>query len=149
MTSLRVYAIDGIVPTITDVTADLTTDDSYGVGSVIQVTVNFSEPVTLTGGPLTVNFDGGGTMTIADFTSSNVATGSYTVGATENSTDLYISGFASGAWTIKDNAGNDADVNILPENNLAFDRAIVIDTNPPTITSVTPLSSRALMPSGV
>ncbi len=130
-------SIDGSIPTIADVTADTTVDGAYGAGAAMDVTIHFSEQVSLTGGPITVNFDGGGSMQINDFTLSDTATGTYTVAASQNSADLYITGFSMGGAVIEDAAGNDADLTILPDNNLAFDRAIVIDTFAPTITSVT------------
>ena len=73
-------SIDGSIPTIADVTADTTVDGAYGAGATIDVTIHFSEQVALTGGPIIVDFDGGGSMQINDFALSTTATGTYTVG---------------------------------------------------------------------
>ena len=99
------------------------------------MTIHFSERVAHRR-PDNRQLDGGGSIN-NDFTLSDTATGTYTVAASQNSADLYITGFSMGGAVIEDAAGNDADLTILPDNNLAFDRAIVIDTFAPTITSVT------------
>jgi hypothetical protein len=130
-------AIDGILPEITDVTADMTSDGSYGVGTNIDVTLHFSEQVALTGGPITVHFDSGGSMQINNFALSNTATGTYTVAASQNSADLGVSSIDMAGASLTDAAGNITDTNILPDRDLAYDRAIVIDTVVPTILSVT------------
>ncbi len=50
--------LDAVAPAITSITST-TADGTYGVGSTVNVTVNFSENVTLAGGNLTVNLDAG------------------------------------------------------------------------------------------
>ena len=50
---------------------------TYGVGAAINVTVNFSEPVTLAGGTLRVDLDDGAWVTVAPFTNSTSAAGTY------------------------------------------------------------------------
>src|SRR5205814_65801 len=74
-------------PAISGVTST-TPNGSYGIGATINVTVNFSEPVTLAGGNLIINLSTGGTATIAPFTAATSAAGTYTVAAGQNSPDL-------------------------------------------------------------
>ena len=62
-----VLTIDGVMPEITDITADSTPDGSYPMGTNIDVTVHFNKPVSLTGGPINAIFNNGGTMVINNF----------------------------------------------------------------------------------
>jgi hypothetical protein len=61
-----VVKISDTTPTITSLTS-ATANGAYGVGATINVTVVFSQPVTLAGGALTVNLDSGGAVAIAPF----------------------------------------------------------------------------------
>ena len=57
--------------------------------------------------------------------------------ASQNSPDLDLTHFDMAGGSIKDAAGNNADMMILPDRSLAYDRNIVIDTDAPRILSVT------------
>ena len=81
--------IDAIIPTIASITS-VTTNGSYGETEAINVTVTFSESVTLAGGNLNITLDTGGFASILDgtCTAQTSCSASYTVGSGENSTDL-------------------------------------------------------------
>ena len=114
-----------------------TPNGTYGVGARINVTVNFSTPVTLTGGDLTIALNDGGTVTIAPFSDAATATGTYTVAAGDNTPRLDTSSplvlAASAALTDAD--GNDAALAIPAGASLANSRDFIIDTSPPTVIS--------------
>jgi hypothetical protein len=86
----KAIVIDGVAPTITSVTST-TADGSYNTTGNINVTVNFSEAVTLADGNMSVALDTGGIVTIAPFTGTS-AVGTYTPAAGQNSTDLNSTG---------------------------------------------------------
>ncbi|MDB9519100.1 Calx-beta domain-containing protein [Roseofilum reptotaenium CS-1145] len=122
------------LPTITSITST-TTDGTFGVGGTVNVTVNFSENVTLAGGNLTLNLDSGGTVILSPFSSSNSASGSYTVGTGENSTDLNSTGLTlAGGATLQDTTANNVTLTIPGGQSLADNKALVIDTTAPTVT---------------
>src|SRR6476661_7202844 len=128
----KAIVIETVAPTITSVTST-TPDGSYNTTGNINVTVNFSEAVTLAGGNMSVALDTGGTVTIAPFTGTS-AVGTYTPAAGQNSPDLNSTGItlAVGA-TLKDAAGNNATLTIAAGQSLADSKAIVVDTVVPTV----------------
>ena len=136
--TLATFVIDTTAPTITSVTS--TTDDgSYNEGDDVNVTVTFSEAVTLAGGNLVVTLETGTndrTVTISTISGSNTASGTYEVQAGDTSSDLTASGIALSAGSLSDAAGN-AMSSFAIGSNLASSSALVIDTTAPTITSVT------------
>ncbi|TAG20753.1 MAG: DUF4347 domain-containing protein [Oscillatoriales cyanobacterium] len=140
----KAIVIDGIVPTVTSVTST-TANGSYNTTSNINVTVNFSEAVTLAGGNMTVNLDTGGTVTIAPFTGTS-AVGTYTPATGQNSTDLNSTRItlATGA-TLRDSASNNATLTIPAGQSLADSKAIIVDTLVPnvTLTSTSPTTTNA------
>ncbi len=140
---------DTTAPTITNVTSS-TPNGTYGAGAAINVTVNFSEPVTLAGGNLNVTLDTGAVVAIGPFGPAASASGTYTVAAGQNSPDLNALSpltLAAGA-TLKDAAGNDAILTIPAGGNLADLKAIVIDTTAPTISVVKSVSPAGNQPPG-
>src|SRR5204863_8970050 len=107
-------------------------------GASINVTVNFSEPVTLAGGNLQVTLDTGAVVSIPPFGPAASASGTYVVAAGQNSADLNAARpLALSAGTLRDAAGNDCTLATPPGQNLADLKAIVIDTTAPAVTSVT------------
>ncbi|MDJ1169904.1 Ig-like domain-containing protein [Roseofilum sp. BLCC_M154] len=123
------------LPTLTSITST-TSDGTFGVGGTLNVTVNFSENVTLAGGNLTLNLDSGGTVTITPFTNANSASGTYTVGAGQNSTDLNSTGLTlAGGATLQDATANNVTLTIPPGQSLADNKALVIDTTAPAAPS--------------
>ncbi|MBW1817606.1 MAG: IPTL-CTERM sorting domain-containing protein, partial [Deltaproteobacteria bacterium] len=123
----KALVIDGIAPGIANVTST-SADGTYGVGDVIDVTVSFTEPLTLSGGNLTVNLDTGGSATITPFGPAASASGTYTVAPGENSPDLDSNSplVLEGGATLRDPANNDAALTIPPGQSLADSKAIAV-----------------------
>jgi hypothetical protein len=153
----RNIVIDATEPVVVDVSADPGfLDGSYKAGTIVPVTVTFSEAVTvdITGGTPTITLETGSTDAVVDYSSGSgttTLTFDYLVASGENSLDLNYVGTNSlvlNGGTIKDVSSNDA-ILTLPAtgagNSLAGNRAIVIDTIPPirinTITSSNPNGS--------
>ena len=118
-------------PTITSIDST-TADGLYGIGASIDVTVNFSEEVTLAGGNLTITLDTGDVVTIAPFTGMS-ASGTYSVGLGDVSADLDSTALArAGGASIEDSSGN-ALAGLTPATDLGDNRDIVIDGIPPAV----------------
>ncbi|MCE9562204.1 MAG: FG-GAP-like repeat-containing protein [Planctomycetes bacterium] len=134
--------IDTTAPVITSVTST-TADGFYKVGATINVTVNFSESVTLSSGTLTVNLDTGSSVIISSPFTGLSASGTYTVVAGQNSADLNSRSplILSAGATLVDVAGNNATLTIPVGQSLADLKAIVIDTLSPTATISAPSAS--------
>jgi gliding motility-associated-like protein len=132
--------IDGVVPTVTSVNSS-TANGAYKNGDIINVTLNFSEAITVTGTPqLTLN--SGGTASYASGSGTSSLSFSYTVQPTDASADLdYTSTTALGlnGGTLKDGAGNNATLT-LPSpgaaNSLGINKNIVVDNTIPVVSSV-------------
>jgi len=132
--------VDGVVPRVTGVTSD-TANGTYGVGTVIDVRVTFSETVNVTGTPR-LRLETGTTDRYATYASgsgSNTLVFNYTVQAGDTSSDLnYVatSSLTLNGGTIKDVAGNNATLT-LPSpgaaGSLGRNKNIVISTAAPTI----------------
>ncbi|WP_448545731.1 choice-of-anchor D domain-containing protein [Roseiflexus sp.] len=142
----RTWTVDAIPPAVTSVTST-TPNEVYGVGATINVTVNFNESVTLTGGSLQVNLNSGATVTIAPFSGVS-ASGVYVVGAGQNASDLdSVSLTLTAGATLRDAVGNSAILTIPAGQSLANWRDIVIDTTPPAPPTVTNPASATTVPS--
>ncbi len=148
-TNLVTYTHDNISPTVTGVTST-TPNASYKVGSLIAVTVTFSEVVDVTGTPQ-ITLETGSTDAVVNYASgsgSTVLTFNYTVAASETSANLdyqSTSALALIGGAIKDLALNNASLTLASPgaaNSLANNKAIIIDTTPPVITfsSISPVS---------
>jgi len=135
----KAIVIDGVNPTVSSLSST-TSNGSYKEGSVIAVTIAFSESVTVTGSPL-LALETGTTDRNATYSSgsgSNSLTFNYTVQAGDTAADLDItSGTTSldlNAGSIKDAANNDSST-ALPEpgaaNSLGLNKNIKIDTTAP------------------
>ncbi|MEA1984247.1 MAG: PGF-pre-PGF domain-containing protein [Euryarchaeota archaeon] len=134
----RDIVIDGIIPTVTDVSST-TSDGTYRAGDVINITVTFNENVYVTGMSQLI-LETGFTDWAVDYSSgsgSPTLVFTHTIQSGDTSFDLDYTATDSLSGTIKDNAGNDA-VLTLPSpgatHSLGDNRDIVIDTNAPTIT---------------
>jgi hypothetical protein len=127
----RHIVIDTTAPTLSSVTAN-PSSGTLGVGGSTVLTVSFSEPVTLSaGGTLTVALDTGATVTLTqDPSNPTVFTGTYTVKAGENSTHLNSTSLTLSGGTLKDAAGNDADLTISSTATLSANADIVVNTGP-------------------
>jgi hypothetical protein len=132
----RSWTVDAIPPAVTSVTST-TPNGVYGVGATINVTVNFGESVTLSGGSLQVTLNTGVTINIAPFSGVS-ASGVYVVGAGQNASDLdSVSLTLTAGATLRDAAENNAVLTIPTGQSLADLRDIVIDTTPPASPTVT------------
>ncbi|MDM8564975.1 FG-GAP-like repeat-containing protein [Candidatus Halobeggiatoa sp. HSG11] len=137
--------IDGIMPTISNTTAT-TADGTYIIGDTIDITIQFSEIVNVTGTPQ-LTLETGTTDTVVDYSSgsgTDTLTFTYTVASGENNSDLdYASTTALSGGTIKNAATNDADLT-LPSpgttNSLGDNKALVVDSIAATITNITTTS---------
>ena len=103
--------INGTRPTIASITSS-TADGTYGIGEDINVTITFSEAVTLNGGTLDLVLDAGTTLNFAAFSDANTATINYTVVAGDETTNLSVASNPSiaGGVTLRnilDNSPND------------------------------------------
>ena len=139
----KVEGSDTTAPTVSAVaiTSDPGDDDTYGLGDAVEVTVTFSEDVTVTGTPQ-LELDFGGTARTADYSNAiGVAVVfSYTVALDESDTD----GIAIGAdkltlngGTIQDEAENDA---TLTHDAVAADSGQKVDGSDTTVPTISSLS---------
>ena len=136
----KAIVIDTIAPVVTSVTSS-TADGTYKVGSVINLQVGFSEGVIVIGTPqLTLNLGATNrTVNYKSGTGSGTLTFSYTVQAGDTSADLDYVSATSLAGTITDLATNAATLTLPTPGaagSLGANKAIVIDTTAPTVTSV-------------
>src|SRR5207245_4139917 len=92
--------------TITNV-ASPTANGSYKAGSLIVITVAFSEAVTVTPTP-NLALNSGGTANYVSGSGTGTLTFNYTVQAGENSPDLDYTSTTALSGTIKDAQGNNA-----------------------------------------
>ena len=111
-----------------------TADGSYKEGSTIVITVTFNEAVT-SAAQITVTLDTGETVLLSHSATNSTLTGTYTVGAGKNSSDLTVSSY------VLTSAPTDIDGNVMSAttvptgtSNIAGSKAIVIDTTAPTQT---------------
>jgi hypothetical protein len=118
----KAIVIDTTAPTITSVTSS-TANGTYGAGTSINVTVNFSEFVTLVGGNLQVTLDTGAVVSIAPFGPATSATGTYLVAAGQTSADLNASSpLTLSAGSLRDAAANNCVLTIPAGQNLSDSR---------------------------
>ena len=86
--------IDTTAPTVTSVVASGTGITAgagdLAAGSVVTLTVNLSEAVTVAGGTPTLTLNDGGTATYTGGSGTNALTFSYTVAAGQNTADLAV-----------------------------------------------------------
>ena len=131
------WTYDSIAPTVTSVTST-TTNNSYGVGNSINITLTFTKNVTLSGGNILITMETGTTdqiVSISSVSDSITAVGTYIVQSGDTSNALTVNSIGLSDGTLQDIAGNDMIFNIV--SNLAATSAIVIETTAPTITSIT------------
>ena len=131
--------IDTATPTISSLTS--TTPDGYAIpGDDVNITVTFSEAVTLGGGNFRIALETGAsdqTITISSISASTTTFGTYTVLENHESLDLTATGISLSAGTLRDAAGNSADLSLPVGSNLANNSDIIVDGVIPTVVSVT------------
>lgn len=120
--------VDNRRPTITRFTST-TPDGTYGVGAAIVVEAVASEAVR-PGSMFAVLLDTGATVTVAAATAGTVLSGTYVVGAGENSPRLSVRSYTLGS--VLDLAGNAMNTVRVPpgSDNLGGSRSLVVDTRP-------------------
>lgn len=129
--SATALTVDTVAPTVSNVTS---TDGFYKAGESVDIVVNFSTAVAISGTPqLTLNTDNspGSADAAVDQSglSGSAVTFAYTVGTEHYSSDLdYESTTALSAGTyIRDVAGNDATLALPALGTFAGAQAVVID----------------------
>ncbi|SHH07585.1 hypothetical protein SAMN04488522_1131, partial [Pedobacter caeni] len=136
----KAIVIDGIAPTVASVNSS-TANGSYKAGAVINVTLNFSEAITVTGTPQ-LALNSGATANYASGTGTSSLAFTYSVQPTDASPDLDYTSTAAlslNGGTLKDAAGNDATLTLAAPgaaNSLAANKNIVIDNTAPLVSSV-------------
>lgn len=118
-----------LAPTVSSITSSVASG-SYGVGSIIGIIVNFSEPVTSTGN-VTVNLNSGGSCSF-NVTTNSQGSCNYTVGAGQSANPLSVSSISG---TLVDSDGNSMS-NFAPAINLSQSKNIIIDNDVPVISGV-------------
>ncbi|MEJ2766993.1 DUF4347 domain-containing protein, partial [Photobacterium sp. MCCC 1A19761] len=140
--SLTNVRVDSVSPTVTGVSAS-TADGQYNAGDTIALTVSFDEAVTVTGSPRLL-LETGNTDRYAIYTSGSGSTAlvfEYLVQEGDTASDLDYTGTTAlelNSGTIKDSNGNAADLTLASPgsaNSLGANKAIVIDTTQPTVTT--------------
>ena len=121
-------------PTTTSVLESPSTGD-LNAGNTVTLTLNMSEAATVntTGGTPTLTLNDGGTATYTGGSGTNALTFSYTVGAGQNTADLAVTAVNLGTATVKDGAGNAANLTGAVTNPSG---TLQIDTTAPTVSSV-------------
>ena len=129
--------IDTTAPTVGSVVASGTGitagSGNLGAGSVVTLTVNLSEAVTVAGGTPTLTLNDGGTATYTGGSGTNALTFSYTVGAGQNTADLAVTAVNANGATVKDGAGNAASLSGAVTNPSG---TLQISGTGPTVSSV-------------
>jgi hypothetical protein len=132
--------IDTVAPSVSSIVASGTGitngNGVLGAGSTVTLTVNFSEVVTAntTGGTPTLALNDGGTASYASGSGTTALTFSYTVAAGQNTADLTVNALNPGGATIKDGAGNPADLSGATNFNPVG--TLQINTNSPVVSSI-------------
>ena len=138
------HKVDGVAPSISKIaiTSTATTNSYYQEGHTIQVTVTFSENVYVTNTPFLQLKVGSDTNTIATYKSGDGTTNGsgtkklvfeYTVAAGDMDPNGISIGQDALSGTIKDHAGNDAD---LTSTSLSTQPAHKVDTIAPSINGI-------------
>lgn len=135
--------VDQVLPTVSNITSS-TSNGSYNADDTISIQVVFTESVTVTGTPQ-LTLETGSTDRTANYASgsgSNTLTFVYTVQAGDISSDLdytSTSALALNSGTVLDGAGNPATLTLASpgaSGSLANNKALVIDTTTPAISSI-------------
>ena len=128
--------IDTTAPTVASVATSGTGitngNGDLKAGSAVTLTLTMSEAVTVAGGTPTLTLNDGGTATYTGNSGGTALTFSYTVAAGQNTSDLSVSAVNLNGATVKDGAGNTANLSgtFSPAGTLQ------IDTTAPTVASV-------------
>jgi Ca2+-binding RTX toxin-like protein len=102
-------------------------------GSVVTFTVTLNEAVNVAGGTPTLTLNDGGVATYTGGSGSTALTFQYTVASGENTADLAVTAVDKHGATLRDTAGNDADLTNAVTNPAGILR---IDTLAPHVNAV-------------
>ena len=148
-------SFDKTAPTVSSVSSTAP-DGTYSIGQTVDVTVNFSETVLVTGSPR-IQLETGTTDQYATYTNGNGTSAlhfTYTIQMGDGSTDLDYKGTNSlelNTGTIKDSASNAATLTLASPGtagSLGANKNIVIDTSFPTVSSVSSTTTNGSYSSG-
>ncbi len=136
-TTIAAIYPDATAPAISSITT-AHENGIFTIGEVIDIDVNFDEPITLTGTASTLSLNSGGSAVFYSKPAAAILRYRYTVLATHATLDLGVTAFTKNTDSIRDAAANNA-VLTLPTgaNTLAGNAAIVIDTEIPAIATIT------------
>ena len=110
-----------------------TSDGTYVQGESINITATTNEAVQ-SGSKFEVTLDTGDKVELTAGSTGTSLSGSYTIGAGDNSFDLNVASFTTG--TVKDADNNNMVTTFLPTgSNLADSKGIIVDTVGPVVTS--------------
>ncbi|MDC0195089.1 Ig-like domain-containing protein [Alphaproteobacteria bacterium] len=135
------WTYDGTAPTVSHVTST-SSDGTYKAADNVNVTVTFSEAVTVSGTPQ-ITLETGTTDRTVNYASGSGSTAlvfTYTVQANDTSSDLdykATTSLALNGGTIRDAVGNNATLTLASPgatNSISDNQAIVIDGQAPVIT---------------
>ncbi|WP_343524609.1 MBG domain-containing protein [Pedobacter sp.] len=143
--------IDGILPTVSSVNS-ANANGTYKLGDVIAVTVNFSEPVSVTGTPQLVLETGvvDRTVSYSSGSGTSALTFNYTVQAGDVSSDLDYSttgALSLNGGTIRDAAGNNTVLTLATPGaagSLGANKNIVVDGIAPVVSNVNASTANGL-----
>lgn len=107
---------------------------TLGIGGTAQFSVSLTEAVTVAGGMPSLALSDGGTATYVSGSGSSTLVFSHTVLAGQNAADLSVSGLSLNGATIKDAAGNAANLAAAAGFNPAG--TLKVDTAAPTVQSI-------------
>ena len=121
--------IDTATPTVASV-VESPLSGTLGVASVVTLTLNLSEAVTVAGGTPTLTLNDGGTATYSGGSGTSALTFSYTVGSGQTTSALAVTAVNLNSATIKDSNGNAANLSLMPSprpaRRLALRRLTII-----------------------
>jgi len=125
---LGLGSTDNIAPVVTSATYG-THDGTLKAGEIVTIAVTFSEIVNVASGTPSLALNSGGTATYTGGTGTNTLMFSYIVGAGHNAVDLAISSLSLNGSTIRDAAGNNANLAGIAINPSGV---LVVDTIGPS-----------------
>ena len=138
-TTASEVSIDNAAPVLSKFSSE-TTNGNYGIGSTINVTAEYNKNLD-SGSHLIVTLDSGAgaSVTLNNVSGHNIS-GTYTVAAGQNSTDLTVSAITH--EDVNDTNGNNRSDSAIPAgNNLDNNANIVVDGVAPTVALTTPASN--------
>jgi hypothetical protein len=134
--TIEMNVVTAYPPSIISITST-NADGSYGVGAQIDITVNFSEPVTLSGGTLDITLDTGRIISMAPFGPAATVQGVYTVQAGDSTPDLDATAVTLNGGTLVNGSAQEV-WTALPATTIADLKAIDIGRPTVTLSSTAP-----------